>query len=422
MGRIEQAKKYYNEIEVPSEFHQRIKQTIKKERRKQIRKRAMHFVTAGAAAVLLIIMAELNTNAVFAKEVSQIPVIGKVAQILTFRSFNYETDMASVSAKIPGVEIDSVTVKEQKYSNQVNAAIQKKCDAYIKAAIKRVEDYKKAFLETGGTKKEFEEKKIVIKVDYEIKSETKERLSFAVIGTESWVSAYAMTDYYNLDLKSQKPITLKDVLGKNYISIANEQIKEQMKEQEQNQNIKYWEDDQSKFKSIKKDTDFYLDADGNPVIVFQKYEIGPGSIGRVEFTIHKTKSQANTVPNQSDTAQDETSTAVNETNTAVNQEVSFAEKIKDAIDHKDKDKLADMMAYPTYIGIDDGIVVKDKEEFQQLNSTKLFADEMIDMVDHTNFSTIVKVQAGYVYGEGKTNIIFSMDEKGIYKITGMNYQ
>lgn len=357
----------------------------------------MRFLQASAAVVLIFFMVELNTNAVFAKEVSQIPMIGTFAQILTFRSFTYETDTARVSAKIPGVQIDSVTVKEEKYSNRVNKMIQKKCDTYLKEAVKRVKDYKKAFLETGGTKKEFAEKNIVIKVDYEIKSETNQRLSFAVIGTESWVSAYAMTDYYNLDVKSQKTITLKDVLGKNYISIANEQIKEQMKEQEENQN---------KFRSIHKDTDFYIDVQGNPVIVFQKYEIGPGYLGRPEFTIRVNQKVAETQ---------------NETQTALNQ-ISFAEKIKQAIDQKDKNALSDMMAYPTYIGIGDGIVVKNQEAFQKLDDAKLFADEMIDMVDHTDTSTITQVQAGFIYGEGKTNIIFALDKKGAYKITGMNYK
>ena len=51
------------------------------------------------------------------------------------------------------------------------------------------QEYKKAFMETGGTEEEWEAHDINIHVGYEIKAQTEAYLSFAVQGTENWSSA-----------------------------------------------------------------------------------------------------------------------------------------------------------------------------------------------------------------------------------------
>ena len=72
---------------------------------------------------------------------------------------------------------------------------------------------------------------------------------------------------------------MQDILGDEYQQIANESIQNQMKE---NSEI-YWDD----FEGIQEDTPFYLNESGNPVIVFEKYEIAPGSEGQQEFEIKR---------------------------------------------------------------------------------------------------------------------------------------
>ena len=39
------------------------------------------------------------------------------------------------------------------------------------------------------------------------------------------------------------------------------------------------------FKSIKDDQNFYLDSNGQIVICFDEYEVAPGCMGLVQFTI-----------------------------------------------------------------------------------------------------------------------------------------
>ena len=41
------------------------------------------------------------------------------------------------------------------------------------------------------------------------------------------------------------------------------------------------------FTTVSKDTKFYLNEEGNPVIVFDEYEIAPGYMGMPEFEIER---------------------------------------------------------------------------------------------------------------------------------------
>ena len=39
------------------------------------------------------------------------------------------------------------------------------------------------------------------------------------------------------------------------------------------------------FTGVSEDQRFYMNSDGNPVLVFEKYEIAPGSSGELEFEV-----------------------------------------------------------------------------------------------------------------------------------------
>lgn len=46
-------------------------------------------------------------------------------------------------------------------------------------------------------------------------------------------------------------------------------------------------DVQDAMPEITEETPFYMNADGNPVLVFDKYELAPGSEGIQEFTVNR---------------------------------------------------------------------------------------------------------------------------------------
>ena len=45
---------------------------------------------------------------------------------------------------------------------------------------------------------------------------------------ENWVNAHNVSYFYNINLNTGENISLKDILGEDYINIANESIKSQI--------------------------------------------------------------------------------------------------------------------------------------------------------------------------------------------------
>ena len=69
---------------------------------------------------------------------------------------------------------------------------------------------------------------------------------------------------------------------------------EEIARRSQESDVIYFAPEQGGFQTIADDQRFYLDQDGTPVIVFEKYEIAPGYMGEQEFRVP--------VPGQGDAA------------------------------------------------------------------------------------------------------------------------
>lgn len=67
-------------------------------------------------------------------------------------------------------------------------------------------------------------------MDYEIKQQNNDYLSFIVRGSESWTTAYDESRYYNLDLNTGKRVTLEDMLGEGHVELVNDSIRKQIAE------------------------------------------------------------------------------------------------------------------------------------------------------------------------------------------------
>ena len=240
MRQIEDARKKYEEIPIPQELSGRVRAAIvrseeKRKRQEQkipvagiyrrnriyrrnkiYRRNRIWGLCAGtAAALVLVFTTALNTNTAFADMAAGLPVIGAAARILTFRSYEKDEGDWKISVEIPSVEMIA------KDTNGLDAALNQEiydlCSRYAEEAAERAREYKKAFMETGGTEEEWEAHDIKIHVGYEIKAQTERYLSFAVQETENWSAAGSETRYYNIDLKDYKMVTLADVLGRDYV-------------------------------------------------------------------------------------------------------------------------------------------------------------------------------------------------------------
>ncbi len=202
-----------------------------------------------------------------------------------------DTPTVPVTVSSNDIYTQAVTVND--FTLDINKKINNYIQKYISSETERFEEYKTAFFETGGTQEEWADRKFDIIVDYEIKYQRGAVVSFVITAAENWCAAYGERTFYNLDLLNGKNIELSDLLGNDYIEVANVQIIRQMKERvKENPDYVYWgiTDEGAVqgfdgFKTINEDTAFYINSSGNPVIVFDKYEVGPGFMGEQEFEI-----------------------------------------------------------------------------------------------------------------------------------------
>lgn len=285
MTGLEKARKKYEEIPIPEELSIRIQKELgqwETPEDKRVKGRwRLHFrqTAAAAAALVLLFTAALNTSTAFAEGAARLPVIGAAARVLTFRSYESSEKDLHIQVEIPSVELISEDFKGLEAS--VNEEIYRLCESYAAEAKKRAEEYRQAFLDTGGTEEEWEVHKVEIRVWYEVKSQSDRYLSLAVMGTESWTSAYRETKYYNFDLEKGNLVSLEELLGEDYSQTVQESIRRQIPEREQETGLTFWEE----LPLIGEDTGFYINEAGNPVVVLDPYEIAPGAAGTQEFEI-----------------------------------------------------------------------------------------------------------------------------------------
>lgn len=122
-------------------------------------------------------------------------------------------------------------------------------------------------------------------VTYELKSQTKNTVSFVVNTNCSVADAYRESVFYSLDITGDRELTLRDVLGRDWVGICNASIKKQMAES-RDPSV-YFGKDMGGFSTVNEKTGFYLNQRGNPVVVFPRATVAIGAMGQVEFEIQK---------------------------------------------------------------------------------------------------------------------------------------
>ena len=88
-------------------------------------------------------------------------------------------------------------LQTQEFTEKINSEIEKTVNDYRAQAEKDFEEYKKAFFETGGTEEEWNNRKMDIIIDYDIKSQNGNILSFELVTSKGWVASNEERHYYN---------------------------------------------------------------------------------------------------------------------------------------------------------------------------------------------------------------------------------
>lgn len=185
-----------------------------------------------------------------------------------------------------GMEVKVVTPKihglaDTKLMNELNKGFAKDAKEIIAEFETEVADIKK---ENPGA-----DPHLGVYSDYVIKTDTKNYLAFDVYVGNSVGSSSSDHDFYTIDKRTRKLVTLKGLFKKNsnYVQVLSKYIKSEMERMNKKEGGMFWikPTDSDAFKKIDKDQNFYIDSKDRLVICFDKYEVAAGAQGSPEFII-----------------------------------------------------------------------------------------------------------------------------------------
>lgn len=276
MNEFKQAREEYESTPIPEELDQRVQAGIRQGRSAGRAKRHGFRWGIGVAAACMVMVGGLNVSPTFAAAAADVPVLGGLFQVLTVRNYETVKDGIDYDVSVPEVDANGTLTEA------VNDEIQKRVDAHLAQAQADWDDYKEAFLATGGTEEQWGDREMDVIIDYEIKSQTDTTVSFVVDFAECWVSAQQQRYCYNLDLANNKDITLADVLGEDWVNICNTAVQAYI---DQDTSGLFFTADKGGFTTVDDTTSFYLNQDGSVTLVFPEYAIAAGAAGIVEIPV-----------------------------------------------------------------------------------------------------------------------------------------
>lgn len=265
---IEKLKKEYKNINVKEEGVFIMKKNIEKAK-KENKNNKIKYTSIACVSALALFVALPNLSPDIAMAMSKIPVIDKIVNVITIGK--YDEQDKNISVKTP--------VATDKNNAEALNNLNEKTDEYIKNL---TEQFKKDF-EQGDNKS--------LDIDYTVITDNENLFTLRINGLETNASGYMFSKIYNVDKNTGNIIELKDLFKEDskYIEVLSQNIKEQMKEQMDNdKNKTYFVDadiPQGNFEQIKEDQNFYFNQNNELVICFDEYEVAPGSMGQVEFVI-----------------------------------------------------------------------------------------------------------------------------------------
>ena len=217
-----------------------------------------------AAAVLALFIAVPNVSPAAAAALAEVPVLGTIVELVTFRSWTYDDGHASADVSVPELDGSAaareVSDQVRAYTDQLIAQFQTDC-------------------ETLGEGYES------LDVTSTVVTDSDSWFTLRVDATETRASGYQFSRFYHIDKITGQVVTLRDLFREDadYVTALSGEVLRQMEERmAADESIICFPE---KFTAIDPEQNFYFNEDGELVLVFDEYTIAPGSMGRLEFTI-----------------------------------------------------------------------------------------------------------------------------------------
>ncbi len=278
---IEYLKEEYLSTPIPKELKSKVKNSIQKGKKDSMKKQIVKCTKIGGAtlaAAMLSITILANTNPTISYAMEGIPILGSIIKVVTFRTYTDKTKDFEANIDIPKIEIDGSNAIQQAVS-EVNKSVEDYTNELIA-------QYESDMTASNG------EGNYAMDTSYKVINDSDTIFTLRIDTTVAMGGSNSFSKFYHINKETGVVFELKDVFknDSDYIQLISDNIKEQMVQQMENdENLTYFynneETEEWNFKEIKPDQNFYFNDNGELVIVFDKYEVAPGYLGEVEFTI-----------------------------------------------------------------------------------------------------------------------------------------
>jgi len=269
--KLDKLKKQYAQIPIPEELDSVVSRALSQHTRRRIRTR---WISAASAAVLLLVIG-INVSASAAQAFAALPVVGPLIKVLTIREYIMKDDRHHADIQVPGI------------SNLDNKGLELGLnEKYLAEGHALYEQFEKDM-------KAAQQGHFGVDAGYIVMTDTDEIFAIARYVVTSAGSSSEERKYDTIDKKHQILLTLPLLFKDDrYIEAISRNITEQMRQRmNEDPGKTYWVETKEggvsteTFKRIRPDHSFYINADGQLVISFNKYEVAPGYMGVQEFII-----------------------------------------------------------------------------------------------------------------------------------------
>ena len=222
--------------------------------------------TAWAAAVLALFIAVPNVSPAAAAAMADIPVLGAVVRVVTFRNYTYDDGWHSADVSVPELAGGAAA---QEVSDQVRA--------YTDRLIARFEETCEKELGKEGY--------LGLDVSSTVVTDSDTWFTLRVDAVETQASGYEFSRFYHINKATDQVVTLKDLFREDadYVGVLSDEVRQQMEERmAEDREASYFPEE---FTAIDPEQNFYFNGSGELVLVFDEYTIAPGSMGMPEFPI-----------------------------------------------------------------------------------------------------------------------------------------
>lgn len=251
---------------LPEDYAGRVFQTCAALEETGPRKRRSYRWTAWAAAVLALFIAVPNVSPAAAAAMADVPVLGAIVRVVTFRNYVYDDGSYSADVSVPELE-----------GGQAAQAVNEQVQAWTDRLIGQFEETCQAELGREGY--------LGLDVTSAVVTDSDAWFTLRIDAVETQASGYQFSRFYHIDKATDRVVTLGELFREDadWSAVLTREVRQQMEERmAADSGASYFPEELTE---IGPDQNFYFNGSGELVLVFDEYTVAPGSMGMPEFAI-----------------------------------------------------------------------------------------------------------------------------------------